>query len=572
LLDERLKVVSILRQFLGLGLGLGLGRVRVRTREGPVRYYFQDCSLDYDRRELHRDGVLQSIEPQVLDLLVFLIANRERVVPKQELITRIWKGRIVSESALSTRLHAARTAVGDSGERQCLIKTFLRTGVRFIGVVREVRGFEVGDGTHISKQSCARDVGSGEELSPHLLAKLPGLPSVAVLPFRTVGPDRLSTYFGDGIVEDIVVSLASLKDLFVISRGSTLVFQRSSPNLNAVGRTLGVQYVVAGSVRRSGKRLRICVELCDAETEEVIWAERMDTALGDLFDIQDQIVQDIVATIAPNIRQEELRRALRKRPEDLSAYDCTLQALELLFRLEKESFEQASKLLLKAQTIDPDFALPYAWAAWTHMYRVALGWSQQETKDVAEATRLASVSLRRDPQNARALATYGHLHSLFHHDLDLGTKYVREAVSKSPNDPFCWALNSASACYFGQGEEAVSHAEKALRLSPLDKYRFYYLSVLGLAHYIAGRYGEAVKWGRAAMLENASFTPNARYLAASLAANGELSEAAEVANFLELRQPNFNLREYGQRHLPFRNTEKAQQLLDHLGQAGLPLN
>ena len=205
------------------------------------------------------------------------------------------------------------------------------------------------------------------------------------------------------------------------------------------------------------------------------------------------------------------------------------------------------------------------------MYRVALGWSSTNGR-YRSATRIADTALQLDGQNARALATYGHLKSFIHHDYDAGLHYLDSALNACPNDPFGWALSSASLSYVGRSTQSVSQAERALRLSPFDKYRFYYSAVLGLAHYVGGRYEDAVKWGRVAMRENPAFTPNLRYLAGALAAADKLGEAKEVAHSLLLRQPNFSLRHYERNSMPLRDDQQKTLHMRHLRLAGLPEN
>ena len=204
------------------------------------------------------------------------------------------------------------------------------------------------------------------------------------------------------------------------------------------------------------------------------------------------------------------------------------------------------------------------------MYRVALGWSKDDKWDIAEATRLAESALQLDAHNARASATFGHLSAYFKRDYEAALHYLHNATTSCPNDPFCWALSSATSSYIGRSAEAISKAERALRLSPFDKFRFYYIAVLALAYYVAGRYEDAVKWGRTAMSENEAFTPNLRYLAAALAASGELNQARDVADLLMQKHPNFTLRQYAEAVLPFRDATQRQAHLDHLRAAQLP--
>jgi TolB-like protein len=391
------------------------------------------------------------------------------------------------------------------------------------------------------------------------------LPSIAVLPFRSVGVDEFSDYFGDGIVEDIIVSLGSLHELFVISRGSTLAFRGKEPDPREVGRSLGVRYVVSGNVQRSGKRLRIFVELCDAETGTALWTDRTEAPLGDLFDIQDSYTTSFAGRIAPHIRNAELKRALRKRPETLTAYDYVLQALDHVHR--DATFERAGEYFQLAIDKEPTFALPYAWAGWWRSILIRQGWSKEPLKDWMIAAQMSAKAIDLDPHNALALASYGHLKSVLQRDYDSGELFLESAVQACPNGPIAWVLGSFTQSYRGNGDEAIRRAEQALKLSPLDRGRFYCHLAMALGHYVAGRYGEAVKWGKLSATENPGFTSTLRYLAAAHTAAGEPAEARKVAAEVVRREPGFRLGNYV---VSFQNKEFADQHRARLKEAGLP--
>jgi DNA-binding SARP family transcriptional activator/TolB-like protein len=225
------------------------------------------------------------------------------------------------------------------------------------------------------------------------LLPTPQLPSIAVLPFRNTCTGATDGYFGDGIVEDILISLAGLRELFVISRGSTLGFRFYEYDPVAIGKLLGVRYLISGNIRRVGDQIRITVELCETEGGRSIWGERWNASCNDLFDLQDQLVADVTAKIAPHIRQEELRRALRKPPSSLTAYDHFLRALDLINRRELQSFKQAELHLQEAHELEPTFAQPFAWSAWTRLYRIGVGWSSNVAADAEQSASLASRAL-----------------------------------------------------------------------------------------------------------------------------------------------------------------------------------
>jgi TolB-like protein len=283
-----------------------------------VRYFFEDYALDTERRELVRGPDIIPTPPQVFDLLTYLIRNRERVVSKDDLVDAIWNGRIISDVALTTRLNAARNAIGDSGEKQCLIKTLPRKGFRFVGAVREEQ----------EPAGVAIAAAPIETHKPSL--PLPDKPSIAVLPFQNLSADPEQEYFADGVVEDITMALSRFRWLFVIARNSSFTYKGRPVDIKQVGRELGVRYVLEGSVRKAGNRVRIAGQLIDAETGAHLWADRFDGALEDIFDLQDQVTSTVVGAIAPMLQREEIERARRKPTENLDAYDYYLRGLASL--------------------------------------------------------------------------------------------------------------------------------------------------------------------------------------------------------------------------------------------------
>ncbi len=396
------------------------------------------------------------------------------------------------------------------------------------------------------------------------------LPSIAVLPLQNVGGDPADDYFCDGCVEDITLSLAGLRELMVISRGSTLAYRGRQPDPREVGRVFGVRYVLSGSLRRSDRVVRVSVELCDAGTGATLWGEKSEVAPGELFDVQDRIVGRIVAGIAPNVRAAELQAAMRKKPENFNAYDCTLRGLHIIHSLEKTTFMQARDYLQKAMDEDPEFAMPVAWMARWHGLWVGQGWSPNPAADSNKALDLAGKAIELDGQNALALATYGHLKSYLSHDYDSALVYFERALAACPNHSLAWLLSSATLSYLGRGEQAIKNAEQALRLSPLDRGLFYYYGLLGLAYYSMGNYAEAVKWTSMGVNESPRHSANLRYLAAGLAALGRIEEARETARkFLEL-DPAFRVSTYERTLQPFQVPEIKAKHIEHLSKAGLP--
>jgi adenylate cyclase len=396
------------------------------------------------------------------------------------------------------------------------------------------------------------------------------LPSIAVLPLQNLSGDPADYYFAEGIVEDIVVSLAGLRELLVISRTSTVIYAQRQVDVRDVGRALGVRYVLTGSVRRSPRLVRVSVQLCDSRTGASLWADTSEVSPGELFEVQDRVVRRIVAGIAPYVRSAELQRAMRKRPENFTAYDYTLRALAVINSLNVDTFTKAREFLEKALVEDPDFAQAAAWAARWHSLNVGQGWSDDLAADATRAAELAKRAIELDSHNAIGLATYGHLRSFLFHDYDTALVYFERALVACPNSSLALILSAGTLSYVGRTTEAVRSAEHALRLSPFDQSLFYYYTFLGLAHYADQSYEQAVKWTRMSASENPRYTANLRFLIAALVALDRLDEARTAAACLLRHEPKFTLTRYERTVQPFREPELKAQLLERLARAGLP--
>jgi adenylate cyclase len=398
--------------------------------------------------------------------------------------------------------------------------------------------------------------------------KLGSLPSIAILPLRNEGGDPADQYFSDGIAEDLTLSLAGLHEITVISRGSTLAYRGREIDPREVGRVLGVRYVLGGSLRRSERLVRVSVELSDANSGATLWGQKAEVNYGELFDVQDQLVRRIVAGIAPNVRTAELRAAMRKRPQNFTAYDHTLRALHVIHTLDSRTFLQARDYLNKAMEADPEFALPVAWAARWHNLNIGQGWSTDAEEDNAKALELAARAIELDRNNALALATYGHLKSYLMRDYGSAMVYFERALAAGPNSSIAWILSSGTLSYLGRGEDAVRHAQHGLELSPFDQNLFYSYMFLSLAHYIRDSFEEAAKWGRLSLSENASYTSMHKIQIAALVANGKADEARAVAASMMKLEPRFSLAKFEQR-LPIAEPMRAL-FVERLRQTDLP--
>ena len=328
-----------------------------------MEFLFSDHRLDTDRRELRRGSEAIAVEPQVFDLLIYLVENRDRVVSKDDLLASIWGGRIVSDSTLTSRINAARKAVGDSGNAQKLIRTIARKGFRFVGEVR------MADADPAEAGTADR---AAEPSRPAL--PLPDRPAIAVLPFTNMTDDPAQDYFSDGISEDIITALSKLRWFFVIARNSSFVYKGKAVHLKQIAAELGVGYVVEGSVRKVGERVRITAQLNDVATGSHIWAERYDRELADVFAVQDEITEAIVAAIEPQLYAAENFRARRKPPDSMDAWDLVMRALSHYWRVTRQDNVVAQALLEKATTIDPNYGQAFGVLATSHTFSAHMGW------------------------------------------------------------------------------------------------------------------------------------------------------------------------------------------------------
>lgn len=391
--------------------------------------------------------------------------------------------------------------------------------------------------------------------------------AIAVLPFRMnlTSPDE--AYFADGIVDDIIHGLASLKELFVVSRGSALGYGGSSPDVATIGRELGVRYILYGSVQRSDGRLRLYTELSDAETGMLVETRKYEGGLHDLFDLQDRIAVGVVKAIAPHVQERELLRAMRKHPQDMNAYDLVLQAQNRLYRMDYDSFCQARGLLQQAISYDPRHGPAYYYSALWYVFRVGeIGSS--EPGDAEAGTAMAKAAIDCRPNDAMALSISGQVQSFLQRDYKGAMATLDRAIELGPSLAMAWTMSSATCSYVGEGKLAIERAERGVHLSPLDARTFWHEGFLAQAYYIDGRYEEALDWAKNAVARNESIRFNLRTLIATLAALGQRKEATQAARQLLQVQPDFRLHTYVKR-CPFQG-DALESWIRRLRWAGIP--
>jgi TolB-like protein len=519
-----------------------------------VLYRFENYVLDTDRRELLLDGKLVSIAPQVFDILVYLIRHRERVVSKDDLIAAVWGGRIVSESALTTRLNAARKAIGDSGEDQRLIKTLARKGVRFVGTVREAE---------------QRAAPTAEPVEPIASAASQEQPSIVVLPFANLSQDPLQDYFTDGVVEDIITELSRFSGLFVIARNSSFTYKGKAVDIRAVGRDLGVRYALEGSVRKIATRVRITGQLIDAESGRHIWADRFESSLEDIFALQEQMAHSVVGAIAPRLEQAEIERAKRKPTEDLSAYDCFLRGMAGWHEWTRAGHDVALKQFYQAIELDPAFARPHALAAGCYLMRKSNGWTADRIAETAETDRLARLGADLGRSDAVSLAWSAHALAHVVGDIRAGVALIDHALRLNPNLAVAWQRSGWIRVYAGECELAIEHLRTAMRLSPLDPLMHLAYSAAAFACFLLDDLDQSSAWSDRALQMRPDWPAALRVSAMSNALAGRERLAQQAMLRLRALQPSLRLSNLHEQMFLHR-AEHMEKFVDGMRKAGLP--
>jgi TolB-like protein/class 3 adenylate cyclase/Tfp pilus assembly protein PilF len=398
---------------------------------------------------------------------------------------------------------------------------------------------------------------------------LPDKPSIAVLPFENLSGDREQEYIADGIVEEIITALSRFRQLFVIARNSSFAYKGQAVDIKQVGRELGVRYILEGSVRKSGSRVRISGQLIDTATGAHLWADRFDGNLEDIFELQDQVAANVVGAISPKLEQAEIDRARRKPTESLNAYDYYLRGLGPFDRWTMQANNEALSLFQQAIKLDPTFASAYGMAALCYYQRKANGWMTNRSEDVAETARLVGIASELGRDDAVALNRAGTALAYVVGDLDNGAALIEQSLQLNSNLATAWHESGWMKIYFGDPEAALERLAHAIRLSPRDPNMFDMLAGTGCAHYLAGRYAEALSWAEAAARQQPNSCPVIRTLAASSAMAGRQEKAQKAMAHLRELDPGLriaNLRDL----FPLRRTEDFVKWEEGLRMAGLP--
>jgi len=490
-----------------------------------MRYLFESYTLDTARCELRRGADIVPIASQVFDLLAYLMRNRDRVVSKDELIAAIWDGRVVSDSALTTRLNLVRNAIGDSGREQRLLKTLPRKGFRFVGAVWEEHGHPGAPAPVISYEA------------PTLAGHLSGRPSIIVLPFTNLSGDPNLDIFGEGITEDVLTELSKLRELVLIASGPRLIAKSTTLDVWAVGRELGARYVLEGSVRAARFRTRVTGRLIDATTAAQIWGQHyhLDCARDPAF--HDEVAQAIVSAVLPAIRYADLQRSQHKQPEQLGVWEAYERGLWHMSKSEAGENKLARSLFQRAVDLDPNFGRGYGAIAFTYT-AASSAFSEMsiaESCELAEPLVRKAIALDENDTDARSRLA---LLALLRGDLESAIREADLVLSVHESCPDAWGVKGAALVYAGRREEGRDAIKRYFSLNPRDIARPIRRTQIASSLYIDGGYEEAAQIARQVIRHYPSHPIAYRWLAASLGQLGRAGEAQQVLHTLHTISPS----------------------------------
>jgi adenylate cyclase len=435
-------------------------------------------------------------------------------------------------------------------------------------IERPVQAFNVKWEPSDWQQIVSAEVTATSAAAPQVPLPLPDKPSIAVLPFQNMSGDPEQEYFADGIVEDIIIALSRFKSLFVIARNSSFAYKGKSPDVRQVGRELGVRYLLEGSVRKAGNRVRITGQLIQAETGAHIWAERYEGNFTEIFDLQDRVTTDVVGAITPKLVQAEIERAKRKRPDSLAAYDCYLRAVAGFNGGTLDSLRDAQRFCSQAIKLAPEYPTPLAMAAWLHAVLISRG-VPLDGAAMSEATTLARRAVDLDQDDAVILCMASWAHAMIARDLDLSAGLVERALVLNQNSAMAWQVSGWVNMWLGRSEIGIDHFARAARLSPLDPTMPRIQTGAAHAHFMVGRYNDALSLAKKA-LEHWQASPAYRIAAASAGLAGRVAEANRFVELLLDFDPKRRVSNLNEVMGPYRRPQDLERYREGLRKAGLP--
>ncbi|MEM6582757.1 MAG: winged helix-turn-helix domain-containing protein [Pseudomonadota bacterium] len=514
-------------------------------------YRFANHSINVEQMEMHHDGALVAIEPQVFSLLCLLIENRHRAVSRDEILDKIWDGRVVSDSALSSRIKSARQAVGDSGSEQRIIKTLHGRGFRFVADVSVVAG-----------------VRSQPEIQPDQTTPSPTQsekPAIAVLPL-TAASELQSSILTEALPQDFITSLSRLRWLTVIARGSSFRFQGPDVDIIQVGQILKVNYCVSGTLAQNGNSIELFVELADCSDGHVVWGERLIVEGNDIFEAREEILNKFTAAMELHIPRNEAEKARLGNAGSLSAWSEYHLGLQAMYRFNRSDNNVAASHFARSIEIDPDFSRAHAGLSFTSFQDAFLNYSDQRNESALAARRHAERAVELDSMDSFASFT-------------LGRSYF---LSEEPHNSFGWLDRSLllspsfaqahysrgwAASVFGDPEEGLIYSNNAMRLSPLDPLMYGMMGARAMAHMERGEYALAAQWGEKAATAPFSHVMLGIIALLTHALNGDDQRALYWADNVRRRRPDIN-REAFFKAFPFRDKKLKAILATQMQRLG----
>jgi TolB-like protein len=510
-----------------------------------MAYRFGGFSFDPARRELRSGAVEVPLEPQVLALLQLLIENRHRLIDKDEIVERVWNGRIISDAAIASRIKTLRQALGDDGAGQRMVRTVRKLGFRFVAEVEAPPA-----------------VTPAVEGVPERLEPAAARPSIAVLPFSQLAGGAEAARMGEAISHDLIAELSRLRWLLVIARSSSFRFRGEEATLERVRAALDVRYVLTGAVELEAGRLSIAVELCDAEEGGVLWAERFRGAAETVHEIRERIVQSVTGALELQIPLNEAKRARLRPPENLDAWSAYHLGLHHMFRFSREGNAAALPLFERAIALDPGFARAHAGLSFTHFEDAFLGFADDVGRAESLAQRAAETGLEHDPLDPFCNLVMGRFFWL-RGQLDASLPWLDRAIQINPNYAQATYSRGWTTTLLGASRDGCADVETALRLSPLDPLAYGMLGVKAFSHMALDEPAEAAFWA-----ERAARTPGAHALIEMIAAvshgmNGDAARAAAWASSARRRSPGLDAEVFF-KAFPFREEATRRRIREVL--------
>jgi adenylate cyclase len=526
-ISKRLKSLESLLKKAG-----NYGTFELMQHVGRELFGFEGYTLDLTRGWLFDASGDISLRPKSFQLLRYLVENAGRLISKDELIASLWPNVIISDESLARCVSDVRHALKGAGRR--IVKTVPCRGYLFAAPV--------------SASACP--------IAPPL--PLPDKPSIAVLPFQNMSGDPQQEYFAYGMVEEIITALSHIRWLFVIARNSSFTYKDQAIDIKRVGRELGVRYVLEGSVRKAGGRVRITAQLIDATNGAHLWADRFDGSLEDVFDLQDKVASSVAGVIEPALQAAETKRSVDRPTNDLTAYDLYLRAYAMILSSAPTQIPEALRLLQQAIECDPRYGPALVWSAICYMRLSQDGLSQDPQVHSRKGIDVARRALQVAGDDPAILANAGFVLAYFGEDIGAMIALVDRALELNPNYARGWHISSNLRLWAGHLDRAIAHVETALRLSPRIRIGLPFM-IIGAAHFFARRFDEAVPKLLRAIQESPSHPPPYRCLAACCAHMGRLNEARDTILRLRALTPVVV-----PSVIPYRNPDHREFLLSGL--------